>query len=52
MMQPVLTEPQWEARMAPEDYRGLSPVIYGHLNPYGRFEVDMTQRIYFGKKVV
>ena len=50
MMQSVLTEPQWVARMSPEDYRGLFPVIYGHLNPYGRFEVDLAQRIDFGNK--
>lgn len=51
MMQSVLTEPQWAARMSPEDYRGLSPAIYGHLNPYGRFDVDMGRRIDFAKKV-
>ena len=50
MMQSVLTEPQWVARMSPEDYRGLSPAIYGHLNPYGRFEVDLARRIDFGKR--
>ncbi|HAB39517.1 MAG TPA: Tn3 family transposase [Rhodobacteraceae bacterium] len=47
MMQSVLTEPDWAARMTPEDYRGLSPAIYGHLNPYGRFDVDMDRRIDF-----
>ncbi len=50
MMQSVLTEPQWITRMSPEDYRGLSPAIYGHLNPYGRFDVDMERRIDFHKK--
>jgi len=34
---------------APEDYRGLSPFIYLHINPYGRFEVDLDKRIDFEK---
>jgi hypothetical protein len=28
-------------------YRGLSPPIYLHINPYGRFEVDLDKRIDF-----
>lgn len=50
MMQSVLTEPEWVKRMTPEDYRGLSPAIYGHLNPYGQFDVDMERRINFAQK--
>ena len=29
MMQAVLAEPKWSARLSPEDYRGLTPLIYG-----------------------
>jgi DNA invertase Pin-like site-specific DNA recombinase len=36
------------ARLSPEDYRGLTPLIYLHINPYGRFEVDLDKRIDFG----
>ncbi len=49
MMQAVLSEPKWAARMAPEDYRGLTPLIYGHVNPYGRFDLDLDSRIDFGQ---
>ena len=47
MVQSVLSDPAWAGRLSPEDYRGLSPLIYFHINPYGRFEVDLTKRIPF-----
>ncbi len=49
MLQPVLMEPQWAGRMTPEDYRGLTPLIYSHVNPYGRFDLDLNSRIDFGR---
>ena len=48
MVQSVLRNPNVVARLSPEDYRGLSPLIYLHINPYGRFEVDLDKRIDFG----
>ena len=27
------------------DLRALTPLIYDHVNPYGRFELDMTARL-------
>ena len=50
MMQSVLSEPKWSARLTPDDYRGLTPLIYGHVNPYGRFELDLDRRIDFEQK--
>ncbi|WP_292288830.1 hypothetical protein [Marivita sp.] len=47
MVQSVLRNPEVVARLSPEDYRGLSPLIYLHINPYGRFEVDLEKRIDF-----
>jgi TnpA family transposase len=47
MMQSVLAEPKWANRLAPEDYRGLNPLIYSHVNPYGRFELDLDRRMDF-----
>ena len=49
MLQTVLAEPLWEGRMTAEDYRGLTPLIYAHVNPYGRFDLDLDRRIDFGK---
>ena len=45
MFQQVLEEPGWLERMMPEDMRGLSPLIYHHVNPYGTFELDMAKRL-------
>jgi TnpA family transposase len=45
MVQEVLAEPQWLDRMTEVDWRGLSPLFYSHVTPYGRFDLDMTQRI-------
>ncbi|MER8435962.1 Tn3 family transposase [Mesorhizobium sp. M1312] len=50
MMQSVLSEPKWSARLTPEDYRGLTPLIYGRVNPYGRFDLDLDRRIDFEQK--
>jgi TnpA family transposase len=45
MIQRVLAEPAWLARMMPEDFRGLTPLIYAHVNPYGVFRLDMAERL-------
>lgn len=45
MLQQVLAEPTWMGAMKAEDLRGLSPLIYAHINPYGLFELDMEQRL-------
>ena len=34
----------WAARLSSDDLRGLSPLIYTHSNPHGRFEVDVDRR--------
>ena len=45
MIQDVLRDKIWLARFTPEDYRGLTPLIYSHVNPYGTFHLDMTTRL-------
>jgi TnpA family transposase len=45
MIQRVLAEPAWARRLTKEDKRGLTPLIYGHVNPYGLFPLDMNTRI-------
>lgn len=47
MVQSVLQRPARSAQLSPEDYRGLTPLIYAHINPYGRFDVDLNKRIDF-----
>jgi TnpA family transposase len=45
MLQRVLAEPTWMARMTPADARGLTPLVWGHVSPYGTFDLDMEQRL-------
>lgn len=45
MIQRVLAEPAWMARMGPDERRGLTPLGWGHVNPYGKFHLDMTARL-------
>ena len=32
-------------RLTEEDRRGLTPLLFRHVNPYGSFLLDMTTRI-------
>ncbi len=45
LIQNVLAAPIWQQRMTEEDWRGLTPLIYDHVNPYGRIELNMEQRL-------
>jgi hypothetical protein len=45
MIQQVLKEPRWSKQMTPRDLAALSPLITLHINPYGRFELDMDARL-------
>lgn len=45
MLQEMLAEPTWTARLTPADLRGLTPLIYQHVTPYGAFELDLTKRL-------
>lgn len=46
MLQEVLAEPAWGAPMTDEDRRGLTPLFYSHVNPYGEFKLDMEERLF------
>ena len=39
------SEKEWLNKMKPEDFRGLTPLFYGHITPYGEFQLDMNKRI-------
>lgn len=45
MIEEVLSNKGLRLELTPEDYRALSPLIYSHINPYGLFPLDMTDRI-------
>ncbi len=52
MLQRILAEPAWLERLTPADLRGLTPLIYAHVNPYGVFRLDMNQRLPLGEETV
>lgn len=45
MIQKVLAQPHWQARFTSRDYSALTPLIWEHVIPYGRFDLDMDARI-------
>jgi TnpA family transposase len=45
MIQDVLSEPAWMNKMTKEDLRGLTPLIYSNVNPYGLIRLNMTERL-------
>jgi TnpA family transposase len=45
MLQQVLARPHWADRLTSRDQQAVTPLIWDHVNPYGRFELDMDSRI-------
>ena len=45
MVQEVLSEPLWMNMMQTEDLRGLTPLFWNHVNPYGTFRLNLDERL-------
>jgi TnpA family transposase len=45
MLQQVLARPHWADRLTSRDQQAVTPLIWDHVNPYGRFELDMDSHI-------
>jgi hypothetical protein len=45
MLQQVLAQSHWSGKLTARDLRALTPLIWEHVNPYGRFELDMEARL-------
>jgi TnpA family transposase len=45
MVQQILAKPAWRGRLTARDLHALTPLFWGRVNPYGRFELDMGTRI-------
>lgn len=45
IIQQILSTPHWKNRLTDEDRRALTPLLAGHINPYGLFPIDFAQRI-------
>lgn len=48
MVQDVLADPEWAALLTAEDQRGLTPLFWTHVLPYGEVRLDMTRRLTLG----
>jgi hypothetical protein len=48
LLQEALKEPKWADRKTEADRRALSPLFWTHVNPYGRFELDMNRHLELG----
>jgi hypothetical protein len=48
MLQDLLAEPDWEHVLTPEDQRGLTPLFWSHVLPYGEVKLNMTSRLPLG----
>jgi len=48
LLQRVLDDPAWAKRLTTDDRRALSPLFWSHVNPYGRFDLDMDTRLDLG----
>jgi hypothetical protein len=45
LVQRVLDDPSWDSRLTDDDRRGLTPLFWSNINPYGTFHLDMTKRL-------
>ena len=45
MLQNVLADPAWADLLTPADRRGLTPLFWMHVVPYGEVNLDMTSRL-------
>jgi TnpA family transposase len=45
MIQQLLAQTHWQSKFTPRDYAALTPLIWDHVNPYGRFDLDMSTRL-------
>lgn len=45
LVERVLSEPAWANRLTDADRRALTPLFWTHINPYGKFTLDMNQRL-------
>ncbi|WP_036736675.1 Tn3 family transposase, partial [Paenibacillus zanthoxyli] len=45
MLQNIHSNKRWFDMMTPEDLRALTPLIYTHVDPYGTFRLNMSERL-------
>ena len=45
MIQKVLVQPHWQGKFTLRNYAALTPLFWEHVNPNGRFALDMNFRL-------
>src|SRR4029453_14282720 len=45
VLQDVLAEDEWARLLTAEDHRGLTPLFWQHVLPYGEVKLDMAARL-------
>ncbi len=45
LVERILSEPAWASRLTPADRRALTPLFWTHVNPYGKFTLDMDSQL-------
>jgi len=48
MIQDILVDAEWTEVFTPEDYRGLTPLIWAHVAMHGEFKLNMNSRLTLG----
>jgi hypothetical protein len=48
MVQEVLAEPEWSGVLTAADKRGLTPLLWNHILPYGEVKLNMATRLALG----
>jgi hypothetical protein len=45
MIQDLLAEPEWAQALTEEDRRGLTPLFWAHVLPYGEVKLNRARRL-------
>ena len=45
LLRRILSEPAWSTRLIDADRRALTPPFWTHVNPYGKFTLDMDTQL-------
>ncbi|MFI6457033.1 Tn3 family transposase [Streptosporangium amethystogenes] len=48
MLQDVLADPEWAKLLKLADQRGLTPLFWQHVQPYGEVRLDVAKRLPLG----
>lgn len=48
MIQDILAEDEWDGALTAEDERGLTPLFWSHVLPYGQIKLNMDTRLALG----